>query len=202
MKDMQKEIGQLLVSNEEFNQLLTRQVKLDEEYVNKEPIKGFFPQLFVYDARKSEGHDRDFIIIPLAANEEDFDEEKHKIMFKAGVMMAMEQPEFLPVAIFMTSEAWTKEVESKEEVEKIEQAGQGIAGHADKVETLITAGLTIDQRSNLSQRKITRGRDNTIFLSGKPLFMLFEGVNNIQPLLLQRFFQGYAVAVKKRQETT
>lgn len=187
MEDRTKKLihsfAQNAISDEEFNELLKRTVELDRKFFEKDNQNGLIPQIILYGLKNKEGKRLSAILV-LA--DDQFNERKEDLIKMVGMKFASEEP-FIPIAIFMSSEAWVRSYSKEEDITK------KVSEYEDKHEAIVCAGLTFDARANMATTNIKRNKKNEIKLENTQYMEYEEGKENSVPYLLSKFYEGYSL---------
>lgn len=175
------EEGRQLISDSEFNELLHEGITTDQKYFETNNVDSFIPQMKIYGIKDNKGKREVSLVQLVNFNKED------KIDMIRTVGEEYYKNKHVAVVIFLTTEAWV----SGSIDEKGKPVYQQPSDDPKKQEALITAGLTIDGRSNMSTTKLNRlGKDNVIAL-GDSIFNDYGSESEIEPFLLRNFYLGY-----------
>lgn len=196
------EATQRFFSDKEFNDELELHVKIIQDLFKEKELKGY-PSRVIVVGREKTTLKQDIRILNINATEKEYRDNKFNIFYNLGKKFSIDDEDFLPMAVFLQSEAWVKQM-SKEEGEKWKKEGEKPVRELEgKQEVLIIAGLTIDQRNNMAVLQVNRTSNGKIILGLKPVYTFYdmkkknEGANNF---LLQEFFKGYARGFFERDE--
>lgn len=189
LDDEEKAMTQDMMSDDQFNELLYEQVELHRKYFVEKPSESFMPQMDIWLKERFEG-EPERVLVAIA----NMGDERFKMMHMLGAKFYDEYGTKgkHPVALFFTSEAWTRGIKPGEDPETAVRPSQS----PDRQEVLITAGLTIDQRTNMAMISMERDKDNNIVLGGASVTPWKEGsASKIDAALPRSFYEGYARAL-------
>lgn len=180
-----REEAQTFLTDAEFNELLHQGAEEDKVYFNEGEETFFIPQIKVYGL-KEEGGKRPLTLAVLP----EFDENtKQKLVFGLGAKFFVEGKHHA-IAAFMTTEAWTSIAGENGEI-KHEKPSLD----PNRQEALITAGLSLDGRTNMAMRSMNRLGKKGVISLGKATFDDFTGKSSVKTMLLNNFYAGYMIAM-------
>jgi hypothetical protein len=175
------EMGQKVLPDEEFNTLLHEQSDEALESL-KEGKSEFIGRMIAYGEKKNGKRETVFMLFA------DFSlPEKRQEMFMgigAKLATSIDLPNFFPVCIILTTEAWTKSFENGEEKNR----DRMVSEYDDKKECIITAGVTMDKRQKTIILPITRDKNNNLVAGEK------EVMGNPENILVEKVFEGFGLA--------
>lgn len=180
------------LTDEDFNDLLKDQVEYIETLIKENPeTQAFEPMLIVGGFKVNNVREMSIIVFPGV----DFNKDKYKALYGAGLKFAENyfiQKAFMPVCVFLLSEAWVKTFKNEKEHTK-----SHISDYEDKKEAIICGGLTVDKRGNMAQIIITRDKEDRIIV-GEVVWGLYEKDKvSGESDLIGQFFHGYSDGFRK-----
>lgn len=170
------DLGHKMISDEELDKYMDDQLNLALESLKD----GLIGRMIVVGMKKEDGKP-EMIFMMFA----DFPEPKtrHKAFQGIGAKLA-ERPGFIPMAVILTTEAWTKQFD-KDEIEKRDKM---VSEYDDKKEVIIVAAMTMDKRQKTIVVPITRDKDDKIITGEKTT------MDDTENYLLAKVFEGFALA--------
>lgn len=177
-------IFELLLSDENFNDMLSSAVTSLLQSCEESPLEGIAPDILVFEP--TVGLESKFGLTVLQIRSGNFDEDKYEIIETIG--NNCRERSMKPVATFMAGEAWMK---SMTEEESRERKGRSLSTYEDKTEIAFLAGMTIDGRTNMAVMNITRTESDSICLSVPHFMPYMAGEKRTESDLLKAFYRGY-----------
>lgn len=188
-EELKRKAAVTLMSDLEFNQLLSEQVKHIEEFADGEN-EGIVPQIIVVSKRDVNGNRKKSIFF---SPDMPMGDDKYKAMKMFGEKLF--EMEIDPIAIFMNTEAWMKECGKDEKI-----TGP-VSSYADKKEVAVISGLTIDGRTNFAMLDMKRDANNKIIaLDNKKVQNYKMGEDSVKTNLLESIYTGYAFAYVRKTD--
>lgn len=183
--------AQEFIPNKEFNDELTENTKGLLKMFEKGDKDGLVPQLIIHGLLDSKKGNL-LVVLSTTGGEDTFFKNKDKIIFLAGEKIAKKMPNFYPTMAFLQSEAWIKSMATKEDEEAIAN-GESIKNMKGRQEGIVSCGLTIDNRANMSVLQMNKLKNGKIMLGINPLYTYYkDSEEEVKNNLLTNFFAGFA----------
>lgn len=191
-------MGRATINDVEFAEQLREVLATNKKWMEEKPRTAFIPEIMVFVRHQFKGEwERILIVMPDIDLNKDALIPKWDMMKLIGAKFCQEaiinKPKGKkqnPIAIFMTTEAWSR-MEAKDENKKREDDGKWISEMDDKVECLVTAGMTIDGRMNMGFMNVERDKKENMFLTN-PTYLDYDekGRRGSVNQLLANFYIG------------
>ncbi len=185
--------GERVYATELFNERLHTHHEIERKGFLAKPEEQRIPKLvvIVQKVKEDKTTEEEVIICAFGGGFEDTDS-KYKVMMGLGAKIAEQNIKF-PLLVFLQSEAWVSIPKQTQEQVK---NGDYIQPSKDpnRTEAIITAGMTIDGRTNFAMSTIIPKTEKARFLS-EPNYMDYKvGAKGIESHsdLLKQFWLGYS----------
>jgi len=189
-KIIQDILGEKIFTTQEFNDGLVTHHEIERKQFLSNPMEERMPKLIIVIRKKHEGKLSDEVIIFAIVDSFRDEKTKYETMFKIGQEVANKGYKF-PVVVYLHSEAWMSFVTDREKFKN----GDFIMPRDDPnhAEVLITTGMTIDGRTNVSSSEIITSQNKKARFLLEPSYTKYQtdSKNNNTSDLMKRFWVGY-----------
>lgn len=203
MKEIHK-LAQYVITDEEFNNELHRNVEALRKTINEGNVKGAPMIVTIYTRHHK---NKPFTVIPVTITdlpEVGAEFSRYKLFaalgakyYKDWVGTKPSGEKCFPVAIFVNAEAWARKENSQEDFDRVRKTDWKTLPGSKEVG--IVFGATIDARGNMAIMDVLRNEDEIITF-GEPEYMDYDGKTHAQSDLIAYFYIGFKRAMEDHED--